>query len=192
MMQDYNYIWHGCMEVTLELSCCKFPPAAELQVPFLTLTLIEYNFECDGFTLFLKPALKVFFFSRASGRTTGSPCWGSLASPTGEWRALSRMRTLHLLREPRWRWHLDDAFSTSYVYDWNNFPKVRGRDVGFQTTKEGEFWRILLPGIYTMEVFAEGFAPREVQFAIVEQNPTMLNVTLYPVRWIFKLKISNS
>ena len=76
--------------------------------------------------------------------------------------------------------------------------KVRGRDVGFQTTKvmhmlmisriilakyfkEGEFWRILLPGIYTMEVFAEGFAPREVQFAIVEQNPTMLNVTLYEV-----------
>ena len=47
--------------------------------------------------------------------------------------------------------------------------------------KEGEFWRILLPGIYTMEVFAEGFAPREVQFAIVEQNPTMLNVTLYEV-----------
>jgi hypothetical protein len=57
--------------------------------------------------------------------------------------------------------------------------KVRGRDVGFQTTKEGEFWRILLPGIYTMEVFANGFAPREVQFAIVEQNPTMLNITLY-------------
>ena len=59
--------------------------------------------------------------------------------------------------------------------------KVRGRDVGFQTTKEGEFWRILLPGIYTMEVFAEGYAPREVQFAIVEQNPTMLNITLYKV-----------
>ena len=48
--------------------------------------------------------------------------------------------------------------------------------------QEGEFWRILLPGIYTMEVFAEGFAPREVQFAIVEQNPTMLNITLYQVR----------
>ena len=36
-----------------------------------------------------------------------------------------------------------------------------------------------------MEVFAEGFAPREVQFAIVEQNPTMLNVTLYQVEIFF-------
>ena len=59
------------------------------------------------------------------------------------------------------------------------FFQVKGRDVGFQTTKEGEFWRIILPGIYTMEVFAEGFQPREVQFAIVEQNPTLLNITLF-------------
>jgi hypothetical protein len=29
-MQDYNYIWHGCMEVTIEMSCCKYPRAAEL------------------------------------------------------------------------------------------------------------------------------------------------------------------
>ena len=42
--------------------------------------------------------------------------------------------------------------------------------MGFQTTKEGEFWRILLPGIYTMEVFAEGYHPKEVQFAVIEQG----------------------
>lgn len=30
--------------------------------------------------------------------------------------------------------------------------KIKGRDVGFQTTKYGEFWRILLPGIYKLEV----------------------------------------
>ncbi|XP_052829488.1 carboxypeptidase D [Octopus bimaculoides] len=30
-MQDYNY-YHGVMEITVELSCCKYPPAETLQV----------------------------------------------------------------------------------------------------------------------------------------------------------------
>ncbi|XP_040886238.1 carboxypeptidase M [Toxotes jaculatrix] len=29
-MQDYNYVWAQCLELTLEVSCCKFPPANEL------------------------------------------------------------------------------------------------------------------------------------------------------------------
>ena len=61
------------------------------------------------------------------------------------------------------------------------FVQINGRDVGFQTTKEGEFWRVLLPGIYTMEVFAEGYHPKEVQFAVIEQNPTQLNIMLQSV-----------
>jgi hypothetical protein len=31
-------------------------------------------------------------------------------------------------------------------------------------------------------VFADGYVPREVEFAVVEQHPTLLNVTLHPAK----------
>ncbi|CAM4679436.1 unnamed protein product [Caretta caretta] len=38
-MQDYNYVWADCFEITLELSCCKYPMASQLQQEW------EYNRE---------------------------------------------------------------------------------------------------------------------------------------------------
>ena len=29
-MQDYNYIYTGCLELTLELSCCIYPDRSDL------------------------------------------------------------------------------------------------------------------------------------------------------------------
>lgn len=71
-----------------------------------------------------------------------------------------------------------------FVMDENGNPiekaslKIKNRDVGFQTTKYGEFWRILLPGIYKLEVYADGYVPQEVDFMVVDQHPTLQNVTL--------------
>ncbi|CAG9836901.1 unnamed protein product [Diabrotica balteata] len=125
-MQDYNYVWYGCMEVTLEVSCCKYPPAHELPKYW------EDN----------KQAL-IKFLAEAH-------------------------RGVH-----------------GFVMDESGNPlgkaslKIKSRDVGFQTTKYGEFWRILLPGVYKMEVYADGYIPKEVEFLVVEQHPTLLNVTLH-------------
>ena len=30
-MQDYNYNYAGCMEITMELNCCMFSPEGELE-----------------------------------------------------------------------------------------------------------------------------------------------------------------
>ncbi|KAH8289675.1 hypothetical protein KR054_009049 [Drosophila jambulina] len=148
-MQDYNYVWYGCMEITLEISCCKFPPAYELKKYWEDNQLVR-NFD-------LKP-------------------FRSLSS----WLFQSMIKFLAEAHRG----------VQGFVFDPAGMPierasiKIKGRDVGFQTTKYGEFWRILLPGYYKVEVFAEGFAPREVEFVIVEQHPTLLNVTLQPSKRI--------
>ncbi|XP_027837462.2 carboxypeptidase M-like isoform X1 [Aphis gossypii] len=125
-MQDFNYVWYGCMEVTLELSCCKYPPTSELP------KLWEEN----------------------------------------------RLSLVKFLAEAHRGVH-------GFVMDEHGNPiekaslKIKGRDVGFQTTKYGEFWRILLPGVYKLEIYGDGYIPKEMDFMVVEQHPTLLNVTLH-------------
>ena len=51
-----------------------------------------------------------------------------------------------------------------FVMDENGSPiqgasvKIKGRRVSSQTTKYGEFWRILLPGVYIMQVSHSKFS----------------------------------
>merc|ERR1712137_34620 len=46
-MQDYNYIYHGTMEITVEVSCCKHPGQSELEPHWLDNknALMAYAFE---------------------------------------------------------------------------------------------------------------------------------------------------
>ncbi|XP_063364357.1 carboxypeptidase M isoform X1 [Cydia amplana] len=128
-MQDYNYLWHGCMEVTLEISCCKYPPAHELP---------KY------------------------------------------WQDNKESMIKYLAEAHRG--------AHGFVMDENGNPlerasvRVKSRDVAYHTTRYGEFWRILLPGTYRLEVTAEGYLPQEVEFIVIDSHPTLLNVTLHSAK----------
>ncbi|OQR78303.1 carboxypeptidase M-like, partial [Tropilaelaps mercedesae] len=52
------------------------------------------------------------------------------------------------------------------------------QQVAFHTSPRGEFWRILLPGSYTLLVSAEGYQTTETPFTIVEGHSAVLNITL--------------
>ncbi|MCI4388985.1 hypothetical protein PGIGA_G00092440 [Pangasianodon gigas] len=107
-MQDYNYVWAQCLEITLELSCCKFPPEHDLP------GLWEAN----------KPAL------------------------------LAYMQQVHLGVKGQ-------------VLDSNGTPvqnasvEVQGRRnlCPFKTDRNGEYYRLLLPGSYTITVTYPGYEP---------------------------------
>ncbi|GAB6025144.1 hypothetical protein CHUAL_010567 [Chamberlinius hualienensis] len=124
-MQDYNYVWGGCMEITLELSCCKYPNANELG-----------KFWDDNYRALLRYLGEVHRGIRG------------------------------------------------FVIDENGNPiegarlKVKGRDIGFKSSRFGEFWRILLPGVYTIQVEANGYQPVEVNVTVGGHMATVMNLTL--------------
>lgn len=171
------------MEVTLEISCCKFPPAHELPKYW------EDNKVVSKFHLFF---FKNYLLSISLNKNNNRIFFQALIK------------------------YLAEAHRgvQGFVMDEGGFPiekaslKIKSRDVGFQTTKYGEYWRILLPGVYKLEVsivqymyicfiqnqeyiitnviisyaffqvYADGHIPKEVEFIVVEQHPTLLNITL--------------
>lgn len=114
-MQDYNYIFHGTMEITLEVSCCKHPKASTLQQHWLDnrKALIAYVYEALR-------GVKGFVTDEEDGRP---------------------LKGVQLF--------------------------IQGRDIPkpFLTTPDGEYWRILLDGNYTLQV---GFQALETD---VKENP---------------------
>ena len=127
-MQDYNYYWTGCMEITLELSCCKHPPRRELP------QFWEQN----------KKALIAYLGEVHRGVR------GLLLDPSG--MAIT-----------------------------NGKLKIKGRDFSFRLSKRGEFWRILLPGKYVLQVSAEGYEPAEEPFVVNSGQVTFLEIHMRPL-----------
>ena len=62
-MQDFNYHFSNCFEVTIEVSCCKYPPLEDLQK--------EWSNNIYSILRYLKMAnmgIKGFITDRATGK----------------------------------------------------------------------------------------------------------------------------
>lgn len=63
----------------------------------------------------------------------------------------------------------------------NGKLKIKGRDFSFRLSKRGEFWRILLPGKYVLQVTADGYEPTEESFVVNSGQVTFLEVRMRPL-----------
>ncbi|EDW63034.2 carboxypeptidase D isoform X2 [Drosophila virilis] len=124
-MQDFNYAFSNCFELTIELSCCKFPAASSLP---------------------------------------------------SEW-ARNKRPLLELLKQA----HIGIK---GLVHDASGYPIpdatiiVSGlEDKPIRTSKRGEYWRLLTPGIYSVYAAAFGYQSSPMQqLHVTNENAEALRV----------------
>ncbi|XP_058980289.1 carboxypeptidase D-like isoform X2 [Musca domestica] len=131
-MQDFNYAFSNCFELTIELSCCKYPPAKTLP---------------------------------------------------GEWQR-NKQSLLQLLK-------LAHIGVKGVVKDVNGYPihdatiVVSGlEEKPIRTTRRGEYWRLLTPGIYNIQALAFGYqasAPQQIHVTNDKNVAQRLDFTLSPI-----------
>lgn len=128
-MSDYNYVYEGCLDVTLEISCCKFPNRSEL-----------------------------------------ARMWDENRQPL-----LAYLGEVH-------------KGVRGMIKDDNGVPvtnatlRIADRRSKFKTSSRGEYWRILRPGSYALEVTAPGFEEARQDFSVSDEKVTIVNVTLKKLR----------
>ncbi|XP_058263078.1 carboxypeptidase N catalytic chain isoform X2 [Hemibagrus wyckioides] len=126
-MQDFNYLYTNCFEITLELSCDKFPPASTL---------------------------------------------------ANEWLA-NREALVSYLEQV-------NHGIKGMVYDENNNPinnaviSVAGINHDITSGADGDYFRLLLPGTYTVTVVAPGYQPSTNTVTIGPAEATQLHFYLKP------------
>jgi carboxypeptidase D len=104
-MQDFNYIFSNCFEISVELSCCKFPDSSQLESEWKNNSASLLNFIKEVHT------------------------------------GIKGVVVDSITKDP--------VEKAAVV--------VEGINHGVVTTKRGEYWRILLPGVYNITVSAFGY-----------------------------------
>ncbi|KAF6216380.1 hypothetical protein GE061_000722 [Apolygus lucorum] len=124
-MQDFNYLHSNCFEITLELSCCKYPKRNELEAEWDNnrQSLIEF------------------------------------------------MKNVHM-----------GVKGVISLEDGTPVPQAAIEIIGnghkVYSTDRGEYWRLLLPGQYTMKVSAPSCDNVTLPVSVAKGSSTVLNVTM--------------
>ncbi|XP_032894037.1 carboxypeptidase M [Amblyraja radiata] len=119
-MQDYNYVVGQCFELTIELSCCKNPPASALETFWNESHISLLNF----------------------------------------------FQTVHLGVKGQVLYSDGNPIENATV-------KVQNRDNinPFRTNQKGEYYRLLLPGTYTLEVTVPKGHSQSANVNVVNEVP---------------------
>ncbi|EDV26043.1 expressed hypothetical protein [Trichoplax adhaerens] len=126
-MQDYNYQQSNCFEITLELSCTKYPVGSQL----------------SGFWQDNKNALLTYMEQVHQGIK------GIVTDNQG-----SRVSGASI--------------------------SVQGRGKVIKSTTDGEYWRLLLPGTYSVTASASGFSSTTKSVTVSSSGVSRVDFTMTP------------
>ncbi|XP_026678697.1 carboxypeptidase D-like [Diaphorina citri] len=124
-MADYNYLYHGCLELTLEISCCRYPAPSEIP--------IHWRSNQNALISWLQQVHR--------------GVKGLVLDETG-----SRLANV----------------SISLAY----------KNVSFMSSQRGEYWRVLMPGIYFIEASKEGYELFRDRIKIPESTSPVVGAVL--------------
>ena len=124
-MQDYNYLHSNCFEITMELSCCKFPLASELPK--------EWKNNKNALIMFIQQ---------------------------------THIGIKGLVMD-----ELSNPIANAEV-------SVTTIDHTIRATDRGEYWRLLVPGTYTVTVSAKGYSSVTQKIVVAAGKATQFDFVL--------------
>ncbi|EDV22434.1 uncharacterized protein TRIADDRAFT_28479 [Trichoplax adhaerens] len=130
-MQDYNYLHSNCFEITLELSCCKYPSSKKLKE--------EWNRNRDALIAYIKQA------------------------QIGIHGCVYDNSTIH-----------KNGIIGATI-------SVSGINYNIRTAQFGDFWRLLLPGRYTLIASAPGYLSTTLNITVTNPPGSSINIPLTPL-----------
>ncbi|KAG7157912.1 Carboxypeptidase D-like [Homarus americanus] len=164
-MQDFNYIYGSCAEVTFELSCCKYPGASDMP--------LEWINNRESLVAFME---MVHMGAKASVRLK-----------------VKVTATQHSHHEQLARYLKSSvSFWTDLVYELKGvvtdadtgealegiFVSVEELNYNVTTSRLGEYWRLLMPGIYTLVARGYGYETASQKINVAKETVTRVDLKM--------------